>query len=269
MSDSNSPRRKSNTPFVFCFAELRIKKKLKSIFKKTAKLIIEKCGYEIKKLNSLSSIKLRAEKLFMTHKFDTILDVGAFDGAYAKIVRDAGFIGRIISFEPLSVAYAELLKNSKKDENWIIAPQMAIGDKDCTLPINVSANTVSSSVLEMEEIHLAGAPGSQYVSTEVVNMHRLDSIANCYIGPKNVVFLKIDVQGYEFEVLEGAKDTLSAVKGMQLELSLAALYKEQKLFIEMLDHIKSCGFELFDLEPIFRDINTGRLLQLDGIFLRI
>ena len=242
---------------------------MKSIFKNKAKQIIEKCGFEIKRLNPLSSIKSRAEKLFTTHKFDTILDVGAFDGAYAKIVRDAGFIGRIISFEPLSVAYTELLKNSKKDEKWIIAPQMALGNKDGRLPINVSANIVSSSVLEMEKIHLVGAPGSEYVGTEIVNIHRLDSIADYYIGPKNVVFLKIDVQGYEFEVLEGAKDTLSAVKGMQLELSLAALYREQKLFIEMLDHIKSFGFELFDLEPVFRDISTGKLLQLDGIFLRI
>jgi len=80
--------------------------------------------------------------------------------------------------------------------------------------------------------------------------------------------MKIDVQGYELQVLEGASNILSKIKGMQIELSLVLLYENQLLFLDMLDYITNLGFEIYDILPVFKDRQSGKLLQFDGIFFR-
>lgn len=84
--------------------------------------------------------------------------------------------------------------------------------------------------------------------------------------PDNNVFLKIDVQGYESQILEGAINILPKIKGIQTELSLVTLYEDQLLFDEMIDYIVRLRFELYDIFPGFRNKQTGRLLQVDAIF---
>ena len=127
-------------------------------------------------------------------------------------------MGRIISFEPLSEAHVKLVKNSRKDHGWIVAPRMALGNKDGKNRINISANCSSSSVLDMLDAHVDGAPESVYVNSEEVRIAKLDTIKSDYIGKENNIFLKIDVQGFEYQVLEGAKKTLLSVQGMEVEL---------------------------------------------------
>ena len=61
---------------------------------------------------------------------------------------------------------------------------------------------------------------------------------------------------------------LPKIKGVQIELSLVPLYENQLLFLGMLDYITNLGFELWDISPGFRDKQSGKLLQFDGIFFR-
>jgi len=97
----------------------------------------------------------------------------------------------------------------------------------------------------------------------------LDSVWGKFIGndPKSI-FLKIDVQGYEDRVIRGVADNIKHVKGLQIELSVVPLYKEQILLNEMLQIIDKLGFELFALLPNFAEKTTGRILQFDGLFFR-
>ena len=238
------------------------------IIKKTIKKLFRKLGFDLIRYNSVSSYNARILEFFSNYKIDTVLDVGANIGQYALWLRECGYRHRIISFEPLSEAYSHLLINSKNDPNWIIAPRMAIGNEEGKKSINISGNSVSSSILKMTNTHIKGAPESVYISSEEVYINKLDNIWGTFLKNKNNIFIKIDVQGYESQVLEGAINILPKIKGVQIELSLVPLYENQLLFLGMLDYITNLGFELWDISPGFRDIQSGKLLQFDGIFFR-
>src|SRR5208337_3648960 len=82
------------------------------------------------------------------------------------------------------------------------------------------------------------------------------------------IFLKLDVQGFEYKVLQGAEQFLAHVAGIQIELSLVPLYDGEHLFHPMLHDLEERGYDLWSLIPGFVDPETGRLLQLDTIFFR-
>ena len=241
---------------------------MKRFIKEKINHLSRRLGFEIKRFNAVSSKFSRVHKFFSDYIFDTVLDVGAYVGTYAKYLRELGFDGRIISFEPLSEVYPKIVEHSKKDINWIVAPRMALGAEDGIKSINIAANYTSSSILEMEDSHLLGSPESIFVGSEMIRVFKLDNVVGNFIKPENVVFLKLDVQGYELEVLEGAHKTLPFIKGLQIEISIEPLYKNQLIFNEMLNYVEQLGYELWDMQPCFWDKLTGKLLQFDGIFLR-
>lgn len=239
------------------------------MIKSTVKNFAKKLGFEIKRYTIQGSESNRLSHFFRYHKVDLILDVGANVGQYATFIRELGYSGKIVSFEPLSSAYSLLQVISSKDPMWEIAPRTAIGNDDGEITINVSTNSQSSSVLDMLESHVNAAPDSIYCDSETVRLSKLDSIAQQYTKPDTKsIFLKIDVQGFEKQVIEGARQILTKVSGMQIELSLVPLYKDQLVFQEMLKFMEEIGYELHAVVPGFTDLKTGRLLQMDGIFFK-
>jgi FkbM family methyltransferase len=203
--------------------------------------------------NPKLSINARILQFFKIYKINTVLDIGANIGQYALWLRESGYKGRIISFEPLSEAYQHLLINSKKDPNWIIAPRMALDNEEGEKFINIASNYVSSSILKMSDILIKAATETVYMCTEKIYITQLDNIVGKYLKINNNIFLKIDVQGYALQVLEGASKILPKIKGMQIELSLVHLYEGQSLYHNMLDYIINLGFELYDILPVFSD----------------
>ena len=238
------------------------------LINKIIKKVFRKLGFDLTRYNPASSQNARILEFFSIYKIDTVLDIGANIGQFAMGLRESGYKGHIISFEPLSEAYSHLLINSKNDPNWIIAPRMAIGNEKGKKTINISGNFVSSSILKMTDTHIKGALKSAYIGSEEIYIDKLANVVGNYLGNGENVFIKIDVQGYELEVLKGAVNILSKIKGMQIELSLVPLYKSQLLFLDMLVYITNLGFELWDISPGFRDRQSGKLLQFDGIFFR-
>lgn len=237
--------------------------------KKLIRQLSRNIGYEIKQYNSTYSEAARLRQLLDYHNVDLVLDVGANIGQYRYFLRELGYKGRIVSFEPLAAAHARLESSSKRDKHWQIAPRTAIGDRNGEISINVSANGgLSSSVLDVLDNHLSAAPSSAYIDSETVKLSRLDTVATEYIGRDGRVFLKIDVQGFEKQALAGATEILPKITGIQLELSLVPLYEGQLLYKEMIEFLEKLGFELYAVAPEFTEPNTGRLLQMDGIFFR-
>jgi hypothetical protein len=89
------------------------------------------------------------------------------------------------------------------------------------------------------------------------------------LRPTDVTFLKVDVQGFEKQVLAGSKSTVNdRCVGMQLELSFLPLSEGGMLIREALDLVYSLGFTLTGLLPCFMGARNGRMLQADGIFFR-
>jgi FkbM family methyltransferase len=202
------------------------------------------------------------------HRVNLVFDVGANCGQFGLSLREIGYTGRIVSFEPLTSAWNQLVRTSKDDPLWEIAPRGAIGSEDGEIEMHVAANSVSSSALPMLDSHVQAAPGSSYVGTERSPLCRLDSIASNYLRPDSSLFIKIDAQGFEPEVLKGASELLKQTVGVQLELSLVPLYEGESLYTKMIAQLKSIGFELWGFTPVFFDDKTGRMMQMDGTFFR-
>jgi Methyltransferase FkbM domain len=139
---------------------------------------------------------------------------------------------------------------------------MAIGDQNCSSYINVSQNSVSSSILEMLPAHLDSASGSKYVRREEIKVCQLDNFKDKFKKHKNIL-LKIDAQGYENFVLEGAKELLLSknLKGLLIEVSFTKLYKNQKTFDYFYRELKNKGFIIWAMENVFIEQTTGKLLQ--------
>lgn len=201
-------------------------------------------------------------------KIDLVLDVGANRGQFASEIRRGGYAGKIVSFEPLSEAHGKLLLASDGDAQWDAYPRCALGDHDGEVEINVAANSESSSILPMLESHRRAAPESAYQGKEIVPVKTLDAVAGRYLKDACAPFLKIDTQGFEWQVLDGARSTLPHIKGILVELSLVPLYEGQHLWREMIDRIEAAGFTLWAFQPVFSDQGMGRTLQVDGVFYR-
>jgi FkbM family methyltransferase len=211
---------------------------------------------------------LRKIELLKLHNIDLILDVGASDGGFAQKVRSAGYCNEIISFEPISDSFKKLEQKIKKDKNWT-AFNFALGATNEELKINISQNYDSSSFLDMTENHLSANPESKYKSTEKVIVKKLDSIFKGNFSEYKSIFLKLDVQGYENEVLIGASEALKNIEGIQIEMSFEELYEGSILFDEMKQIIENHGFNLCLLESGNRNRKTGKLLQADAVFFRL
>jgi len=121
----------------------------------------------------------------------------------------------------------------------------------------------------MLDLHASAAPASQYVGTQDVPASTVDELLGTRFIDPAACFLKIDVQGYESAVLDGASHTLADMAMVELELSLAPLYAGQALMPELVQRMADNGLVPWALKPAFADSRNGRLLQVDGVFIRI
>ena len=231
--------------------------------------MLHRVGFELRRFSVEQSENARFISMLRTHNVNLIFDVGANAGQFGVLLREIGFDGKIISFEPLSDAREILLNISKNDPLWQIALQTAIGEENGEIEIQIAGNSQSSSVLDMLDTHVRAAPDSKYIGKEKVALRTLDSIAPDYMDSNSIAFIKIDTQGYETQVMNGAKKLMSQIVGLQVEISLVPLYKGQCLFDEMLKKLKNDGFELWSISTVFSDPNTAQLLQVDATFFRV
>ncbi|MBE9009320.1 FkbM family methyltransferase [Pseudanabaenaceae cyanobacterium LEGE 13415] len=199
---------------------------------------------------------------------DVILDIGANQGQYARRLRTLGYKGRIVSFEPTAEVFSQLQARSSADPLWTVV-QLGLGNYDGTATIHVSESSVFSSLLPQAPLLNQTYPESTYVKTEDIQIHQLDTIFEQYCKPDDRAFLKIDVQGFEPQVLEGAINSLDQVLGVQLELSFVQHYEGEPLMREMQDWLQNQGFTLVLLKPLEHNLHDNQLLQADGLFFRL
>lgn len=239
---------------------MSIKRELRKLF--------WKAGYDVSRFSPGSHPVARRGALLRLYRIDTVLDVGANSGQYARQLRgELGYAGRILSFEPLSSAFELLEASARRDPKWEVF-NLALDDTDQRQEINVAGNSYSSSLLDMLPAHLKSAPTSGYVGTEAVEVRRLDSCFSDLCGSSDRIYLKIDTQGFESRVLKGAEESLSRIDTVQMEMSLVPLYDGEILLPDMCLLMRERGYDLVALEPGFSDATHGQLLQADGVFHR-
>lgn len=236
--------------------------------KKFIKALIHAAGFDLHRFTPASNPTFQLLKALSHFEIDLVLDVGANVGQFASELRSIGYKDIIVSFEPLSAAHKALSNAAGSDPKWRVHQRSAIGDYDGEIEINIASNSVSSSVLPMMEIHSSAVEDLAYVGVESVPIRRLDSVAPAYLAKSRRPFLKIDTQGFEWQVLNGAVAILPKIHGILCELSLVTLYEGQRLWLDMIQRLESEDFRLWSLQKGFTDQNDGRTLQVDAIFFK-
>jgi FkbM family methyltransferase len=237
-------------------------------FETLIRRMANRAGVDIHRYRPEASAHGRLSTMLASHGVNLVLDVGANTGQFAQSMRGAGYRGRMVSFEPLSSSHLKLQLNSRGDPRWEIAPRVAIGDHEGEIEMHIAGNSVSSSALPILQSHVKAVPASACIGNERVRLSRLDTMAQGYLEPATVPFLKIDTQGYEDRVLDGATCVLDRSCGLQLELSFVPLYEGQQLFTPLVERLVTLGFSIWALWPGFHDPHSGRMLQIDATFFR-
>lgn len=201
-------------------------------------------------------------------RVDTIFDIGANVGNSGQYLRNIGFTKKIVSFEPVSELYRSLEEKARSDPLWL-CERAAIGDVQGDTEINVSGGGGSaSSFLEMTDNIKQNAPSLLYTGREKVKMSTVDSVIDRYYPHGDRLFLKLDVQGYEKNALDGARDSLHRVVGMKIEMSVVESYEGEPLIQEMLPYLYSLGFRLHGIEAGWSNHLTQEIYQVDAFMFR-
>jgi FkbM family methyltransferase len=207
--------------------------------------------------------------LFDRVAFDCVIDVGAHHGDFGRLVRTLGYRGRIVSFEPVAANFARLQEASSADSEWRIH-NFALGAKAGRQPINVTRQS------SLPSLRSPSAYGREYfqgqldiVDTPMIDISRLDDVfAECVGGLSSPrVFLKLDTQGYDAEVLRGGAGSLGRVLAIQSELSVQAIYEGVPSYTDAIAELNALGFELSGLFPITLDRKL-RLIEMDCVMIR-
>jgi FkbM family methyltransferase len=206
------------------------------------------------------------QKWLHSYKFDTILDIGANIGRFA-VTADAVFpAATIYAFEPLPKCYdktAAIINTIGKGKAF----NFGLGVKSETIPINQNEFSPSSSFLPMNKTHVDAFPFTEKQTQTLVQVRRLDDVADeLCLGSR--ILIKIDVQGYERDVIAGGKNTIEKAKVVLIELSYEELYSGQPLFGEVYDALRSLGFRFAGTLAQMPHPKDGRLLDADCLFVK-
>ncbi|NNJ26226.1 hypothetical protein LzC2_23070 [Planctomycetes bacterium LzC2] len=230
------------------------------------------CGVEIRRTRAESYWRAERERrrraknwsFLRTLSPGTILDIGANEGQFAELVRPLVPDACIISFEPLSGCAAVL--EAKRDclEPFHLV-RAALGEVAGEVEMNRNEFTPSSSLLEMEPLHVAELPDTANSVAERVSVRRLDDVAT-ELQISRPLVIKIDVQGYEARVLIGGPRTVRSAAVVVAEVSAYPLYRGEATFEELYDLMKSYGFAYRGNVDRWLSPRDGRILQFDAMF---
>lgn len=229
---------------------------------------LRKLGYVASRYDHRRDPSAVRKHFFEAYGINLVLDVGANSGQFAQQLLESGYRGKIVSFEPLSVAFGELSKAAQNHSDWNTL-HCALGHEEGSAEINVAANSWSSSLLAMLPAHLESAPNSGYIATETIQIKTLDAIYPSCRWDGSHTFLKIDTQGFTMKVLAGGSRTLEEISGLQVEMSLVPLYEGEPLIAEVMSFLQERGFTPVAIFPEFFDDCTGQQLQVNGLFFRL
>lgn len=197
------------------------------------------------------------------HDYRTVLDVGASRGQFALVARAMWPQCRIVCFEPLPEAVAKLKQVFAGDRN-VVVWETALGARTALSTLNVSGRDDSSSLLPIGR-QAQEFPGTAAAGVLEVPVNRIDAyIDDDCLAP---ILLKMDVQGYELEVLRGAGDKLDRVDSVLCECSFVELYDGQPLIGAVVSFLSERGFRLEFVATPHRSA-SGHQLQTDIFFRR-
>lgn len=200
-----------------------------------------------------------------------IVDVGANDGRFSAELREDGFEGHLLSFEPAPGPYVRLQARAEQDDQWEAHP-VALGHRLAEVGLNVTRATGFCSILAPNALaRTIFSEGTEVLERVKIEMRRLDDFAPALLPglASRRVFLKVDTQGYDLNVLRGGERFLEVVDALKVELSASPLYEGAPDRDTVIGYLRDKGFEMLATFPATWDPRSAQVLEYDGIFARV
>lgn len=196
-----------------------------------------------------------------------ILDVGANDGWFSKVVFRFWPNARIISFEPLKSMHHHL-DILKKKKNTYAYEKIGIGEENKKFKINEYGTSGLSS---FKDINSSYSYDSQIFNQQVSTSYDVDVLTlDDYVTRSQIkgeFCVKIDTQGFEMEVLKGAQKLFDSqrIKVVIIELMTIEKYQGASLYYEIIDYLEKYGLRLVDIHNSYYE-EDGKLSEFDAVF---
>jgi FkbM family methyltransferase len=195
-----------------------------------------------------------------------IVDVGANRGQFALVARKVFPEARIHSFEPLAEPDRVFKRIFEHDLNVTLYPYAVGKDKKCST-IHVTKDDDSSSMLHILKMQSDLFPGAVEKETRDVVVYPLSQLIDPASIP-SASLLKIDVQGYELEVLQGCEDILQKFSHLYIECSFVELYEGQSFAHQIIAWLEARNFGLSSIHNLYYGKN-GMAIQGDFLFSKL
>jgi FkbM family methyltransferase len=215
--------------------------------------------------NVLPNEKLASARQIVLIDCDFVVDIGANNGQWISEARAHGYKGNALCIEPLKKNY-NVLKSCNFDNTNTL--NCAVGNRNGSIYINQASNDgASSSILELNSFHKKAAPDINFVGKEKVKILKLSKILENYKHKK--IFVKIDTQGYEFEILKSiSKNNFNNIFAFEIETNLVSTYKNLTLIEDVIKFLRNKGYTPLRIENGLGMPNFGQQLQVDILFVK-
>ncbi len=246
--------RKISYIYVFIFG----RKKMQFFNNILLSLALNAKGYKF-----FGNFQQTGEKKFIqsiTKDLMVCLDVGANVGKYTQLLLSETN-SEIISFEPLKEAFKELQKIENEYPNRLKVFNYAIGEENTNLELNFSDEKSEKATFsnDIDKLSFFDHEKNKKVMTDVVTLDSFFLENSSLIDKKDIDLIKIDTEGFELEVIKGAKNTIEnkRPKYIQLEFNWHQLFKNHSMY-EFSKNLSN--YELFQILPFGK-----KLIKVDPI----
>jgi FkbM family methyltransferase len=240
--------------------------------KTVLKRLLARTGFQINRTSAVQTLDLHLLQVFATLAINCVLDVGAHTGEFGQELRRIGYRGHIVSFEPVARNFEGLSRAARGDPRWRVFP-FALGERNGHADINVFGGSTFHSLLASNEFGRESFGEKLAIErTERIEINRLDEVLDsCLEGiPTPRLYLKMDTQGYDLAVVEGAGAALERVLALQTEVALIPIYQEMRTTLAgTVSELQKRGFGVTGLFPVTRDQKDGlKIIELDCVMIR-
>lgn len=238
----------------------------KRVIQKAARVV----GLHVGRYPPVDSLAYHLRTVLRQLEIDCVLDVGAHQGEFAGFLRDLDYAGEVISFEPVAASFATLSKARALDKRWR-GHNLALGAEDGELAMNIYSGSVFNSFLKPAEHGTTRfRDDTQIVRVDKVAVRRLESILDEVLAarPDARIFLKMDTQGYDLQVVRGGGRRLAAILGLQTELAARATYEAMPTLPQALAELDRLGYEVTGIFPVARELDHLRVIEFDCVMCR-
>jgi FkbM family methyltransferase len=184
-----------------------------------------------------------------------IFDIGAATGDWARLAASIWPAANIVGFEP-NAHTVESLEQTKRELPRFDYFRGFLGASKQV--VRYENKSYVTSLLDTPKTD---------AKLDEAEMSRLDDlISDQKLAPPQ--FMKLDVQGYELEVLKGAEKAMQACDAILMEVSFSRFFPGMPTADEVIDFMRERGFIWYDVMGILRSGLDDSLAQMDFMFLR-